>query len=101
MIVIYSCINVSFLEEYLERLQSLGFKEYQIIEQVLTMTTSGTPRLNTAVWPGYSSYVIIQCFDETKKEVYKTFIEQWNFERMNNDEKIKYWMHQVNEFFWI
>lgn len=100
MKIIYSCINVSFLNDYLEALQNLGFKEYQVFEQVLTMTMKGTPRMNTSVWPGYSSVVIIQCFQDNMLKSYFNFVESWNNEKTMEDEKISFFVFETSYFSW-
>lgn len=100
MKIIYSCINVSFLNDYLETLQTKGFKEYQVFEQVLTMTMKSNPRMNTSVWPGYSSVVIIQCFQDNMLKSFFNLVESWNNEKTMESEKINFFVFETSYFSW-
>jgi len=93
MKIIYIILNVSFSEYFLEKLTETGLKDVQIIEKVSSLSSRGNPRMNTSVWPGYSSAFIIQSDDEEKIRAILDFIRTHNNNRLNDDELI-------NAFIW-
>lgn len=89
MKIIYLIVNISQLEIILETIKHLGLKDYQVSEQVLSSSSDADPRMNTSVWPGYSSGILIQCYDEEQKQQLFKTIQKHNTECINHDERIK------------
>lgn len=63
---IYITCNVSMLEAITDFLDETECLNYQVMEQVTAKSSFAEPRLNTAVWPGYNSSVIVQEADGAK-----------------------------------
>ncbi len=89
MKIIYLIVNVSQLDIILETIKQIGLKDYQVSEQVLSSSSDADPRMNTSVWPGYSSGVLIQCSDDEQKQHLFSEIQKHNTECINQDKRIK------------
>lgn len=95
MKIIYVVVNVSNLETMVSKINMIGLTDYQIMEQISSVSSKGNPRLNTSVWPGFSSGVFIQTEDQHKAEVLLDIIRQHNAERFNDEEIIKAYVWNV------
>ncbi len=60
MKLIYCTCNVSVLEPLLKLIDDIGVENYQVIEKLTAKNKRGDDRLNTPVWPGHNSAVIMQ-----------------------------------------
>lgn len=89
MKIIYIILNVSISDYFLEKLTETGLTDFQIIEKVSSRSSCGNPRMNTSVWPGYSSVFIIQSDDDRKIREIFDFINTHNNNRVNDDELIQ------------
>lgn len=89
MKIVYVVLNISDLDKFIETIHALGFREYQIIEQLLSCGALGNPRMNTSVWPGYSAGIIIETQDEEKLAQLLKHIKQHNENRMHDEEIIR------------
>ncbi len=97
MKIIYIILNVSNLETIISHLNRIGFTDYQFVEKIASVSSKGNPRLNTSVWPGYSSGIIIQTEDEEKTEILINTLRQHNANRFNDDEIIKAFVWQAEK----
>lgn len=95
MKIIYIVVNVSNLEILISKIKTIGFTDYQIIEKISSVSSKGNPRLNTSVWPGFSSGVLVQTNDHVKTETLLDVIRQHNAERFNDEEIIKAYVWNV------
>jgi len=89
MKIIYLVINVSILEIVLDKIKAMEITDYQIIEQVLSHESLVNPRMNTSVWPGYSSAIIIQSDQDEKIQSLFAEIKNFNSESVNDEERIR------------
>jgi len=87
MKLIYATMNISRLDPFREFLDENKFKSYQIIEQVSGRQFTGSPRMNTSVWPGHNSVVCIQC-EKDRMEVLLLEIQLMNSAIINESERI-------------
>ena len=94
---IYTTMNISRLNQFVEMLEKNKFGSYQIIEQVAGKQFSGSPRMNTAVWPGHNSVVLIQCEDQRKEDLLRE-IRAMNSDIINESERIMAAVFQCEEF---
>lgn len=85
---IYITCNVSMLEAITQLLDETKFTDYQVIEQVTAKSSYSSPRLNTAVWPGYNSSVFIQESDPGKVSSLMEAINKMNQSAFNNGELV-------------
>ena len=82
---IYITCNVSMLETISDLLDELKFTDYQVTEQVTAKSSYASPRLNTAIWPGYNSSIAIQETDNETVSLLKDTIDQMNSSAFNNE----------------
>lgn len=83
----YLSFNISELEEIEDLLIQNEINQFQVIDRVLARSKSGTPRMDTSVWPGYNSVIIVQSsLDETEK-LHKLVVD-FNNNTINPDERI-------------
>jgi hypothetical protein len=80
-------MNISRLNPFVEILKKNEFKSYQIFENVTGRQFTGSPRMNTAVWPGYNSVVNVQCEKRQKDALIKE-IQIMNSQIINESERI-------------
>jgi hypothetical protein len=62
--------------------------DYQVIEQVTARSRWSEPRLNTAVWPGYNSSILVQEADPEKAQSLIRQISQMNASAFKNGELV-------------
>jgi len=98
MKIIYIVLNVSDLNSFAEKIRKCKLIDYQIIEQMLTNSLLGNPRTNTAVWPGYSSGIIIQSDEEMKIQLLFDEIREHNKNRINDEEIIRAFVLNTEAF---
>lgn len=85
---IYITCNVSMLETVTRLLDEEEITDYQVMEQITAKSSYSSPRLNTAVWPGYNSSVLIQESDTNKVSTLIETINKMNQSVFNNGERI-------------
>jgi len=88
MKLIYCTCNVSVLGALVKRIDELGIESYQIIEQVLAKNSKGDSRLNTAVWPGYNSSIVMQIPNHSKATAVMEAIREFNKSAFNDNELV-------------
>ncbi len=87
MKLIYTTMNISRLDPFIEILEKRSFSSYQIVEQVQGRQFTGDPRMNTSVWPGHNSIVYIQCESENAEKLLE-IIREMNRGLINESERI-------------
>ncbi|MDN4753455.1 hypothetical protein QYZ87_02785 [Porphyromonadaceae bacterium W3.11] len=85
---IYITCNVSMLESVTSLIDEIEMSDYQVIEQVTAKSSYSSPRLNTAIWPGYNSSVMIQETDEQKVSALIEQINEMNENAYNDSELV-------------
>ena len=85
---IYITCNISMLETVTDMLDEMNFTDYQVIERVTAKSSHSSPRLNTAVWPGYNSSVFIQESDTDKVSALIETVNRMNQSAFNTGERI-------------
>ena len=98
MKLIYCTCNVSMLETLVEVIEEEKISEYQIIEQVLAKSRHSEPRLNTPVWPGYNSAVLMQVQEEEKVNNLIARIKEMNKAAFNPADLITLCVLKLNEY---
>lgn len=86
------------LEAITELLDEMKFTDYQVIEQVTAKSRLGDPRLNTAIWPGYNSSVLVQETNAEKTAILIDEINKKNATAYNNGELIAAFVWNVEKF---
>lgn len=100
MKMIYITCNVSVREPLLKMLEENNIKDYQIIEQVPAKSVKGDPRLNTAVWPGYNSAILIQFSDDEKAKTMMQKIKDFNQKAFNDNELVTACSWTLDDYFY-
>jgi hypothetical protein len=98
MKIMYLIVNVSILEIVLEKIRATGMTDYQVIEQILSNESTANPRMNTPVWPGYSSAVFIQSTEDEKIRLLFDEIKKYNSECFNEEERIRAFLWETTMF---
>lgn len=90
--------NVSVASIIVEMLNKFNVDNYQLIEEIHTKSVIGSPRLNTAIWPGYSSMINFQHSNNDKlKEILQSF-KEYNYSAANDSEKIEISVWTLDEY---
>jgi hypothetical protein len=89
MKIIYIVLNVSCLESFMQLLHAHLVKNFQIIEKAQSVAVLGQPRMDTSVWPGYSSCVVIQEQNNAVVEAVLSEVRKHNKNRLNDDEAMQ------------
>jgi hypothetical protein len=99
MKIIYCTFNVTIQETLLQKLSTEGVTSYQLFENVKAKPAFGNPRLDTAVWPGYNSAIIIQFDDENQAKKLMHTLKTMNSEATSPDELITACMLPMDDYF--
>lgn len=83
----YVICNLSSLEEITEIVSRCKRGFYQIVEPVTGALPFGDPRMNNAIWPGFSDLIIIKGSEDTILELRK-HLDTYNLTCRGNDEKV-------------
>jgi hypothetical protein len=98
MKIIYCTCNVSVIEMLQQNIEELGVKNYQLFEQVLAKNIKGDNRLNTAVWPGYNSAIMMQIESVELAHLVMKRIKEINSTAFNHNELIVACMWTLEDF---
>lgn len=98
MKLIYCTCNVSVIEPLLRVIEEIGVESYQVIEQVIAKNRIGDDRLNTPVWPGYNSSLIMQITDDQMAANVMARIKQFNKNAFNTSELVTACMVTMDDY---
>lgn len=79
--------NVSSLDEILPLVKQHQPDYYQILEPLTGVLPLGDPRMNNAIWPGYSDLVLVKGSESSVLELRKS-IETYNLNCPSDEEKV-------------
>jgi hypothetical protein len=99
MKIVYITCNVSVREPLLKMLEENNIKDYQVMEQVPAKSVKGDPRLNTAVWPGYNSSILIQFSDDIRAKEIMQKIKVFNQKAFNDNELVTACSWTLDDYF--
>ena len=95
-----SCVcNVSVLTQVLSMLDEDGVKGYQVVNNVTGKNVKGDPRMDTAVWPGYSALVMMPFEHDADAHSVLQKMKDFNKQAVNDDELLTCYSHSLDEFF--
>ena len=100
MKMVYITCNVSVREPLISMLEENGVEDYQIIEQVPAKNVRGTPRLNTAVWPGHNSSIFLQFSDDERARQILRLVRDFNKEAYNENELVTACSWTLDDYFY-
>lgn len=100
MKMIYITCNVSVREPLINMLEQNKVSGYQIIEQVPAKNVKGDPRLNTAVWPGHNSSLLMQFSSDQRAEEILKKVKAFNKEAYNENELVTAAMWTLDDYFY-
>lgn len=100
MKMIYITCNVSVREPLLKMLEENSVKDYQVIEQLTSKNIKGDPRFNTAVWPGYSSAVLMQFSNDKRAQQIITKLKEFNQNTFSDNELITVCSWSLDDYFY-
>jgi hypothetical protein len=99
MKTIYIVCNVSAQDIIKNIIDKKDIKSYQIFEQVLSINPIAQPRLNTAIWPGYSSAFMIQTESNNQYVELVDDLKTYNDNCFNKAERITVSVWDTTDFF--
>ena len=99
MMMVYCTCNVSSLSGLIEIIDELGLSNYQILSEVTGRSVKGEPRMNTPVWPGHNSSVILQLHNDDVEKIMDR-IKKYNTEAYNENELITYCSWPLSDYFY-
>jgi hypothetical protein len=92
--------NISVVQIIVELLEELDVNNYQIIDEVHTRTVVGNPRLNTSIWPGYSSIISFQHADNEQLNSILNQLKEYNASAENKTEYITVSSWKLDDYFY-
>ena len=90
--------NVSVANTILNMLNKFNINNYQHIEEINSKPVIGKPRLNSAIWPGYSSMINFQHQDNNQLKEILFSLNKYNSEVENNSEKIEVYVWKLEDY---
>jgi len=100
MKMLYITCNVSVREPLINMLEESGVEDYQVIEEVPAKNVKGVPRLNTAVWPGHNSSILMQFSGDEKARYILRKVKDFNRDAYNDNELVTACMWSLDEYFY-
>jgi len=100
MKMVYCTCNVSVLEQLTAELRKHRVCAYQTIREVTGISVRGEPRLNTPVWPGYNSAVVMQFSDDERAAEIIQTIRDFNSRALNDNELVTCCSWKLDEYFY-
>ncbi|HKK67202.1 MAG TPA: hypothetical protein VJ946_03285 [Bacteroidales bacterium] len=97
---VYCTCNLSKKEEVIKTLENAGILDYQIIDEVPAKPMLGSPRLNTAVWPGYNCIILMQFSDDKAADNIMIRLKTMNAEAENKAELITACSLPMDDYFY-
>ena len=95
-----SCVcNVSVLATVLRLLDENGVQGYQVVNNVTGKNVKGDPRMDTAVWPGYSAQVMMQFKHNADAHSVLQKMKDFNKQAVNDDELLTCYSYVLDDFF--
>ena len=95
-----SCIcNVSVLATVLRLLDENGVRGYQVVNNVTGKNFKGDPRMDTAVWPGYSALVMMPFEHDADAHSVLQKMKDFNTQVVNDDELLSCYSYVLDDFF--
>jgi len=92
--------NINVLREVIGVLQQNHVAEYEVVREVTGKGVKGDPRLNTPVWPGLNSTVMIPFRENEKADAVVRKIREFNRNGHNDNENIICCSWSMDEYFW-
>lgn len=86
MTLVQLIANVAMRDELTALLKALEVDTWQAVEPAIGRTAAGQPRMNDAIWPGYSTLFFVPLEDDAAESLLDR-VAQWN-ETLGNDERI-------------
>ena len=97
---IFCTFSVSILDEITNLIDSMGVKNYQVIEHALSTSGDTAPRLDTPVWPGHDSIITIQLIDDQKAKQIINKLKEYNKEiSPGKDENVTVCSWEMENYF--
>ena len=90
--------NVSTLAEVLEIVKACQIDNYQIVEKVTGKTSPAQPHLDTEVWPGYNSMLILQSESKLANQLVDK-LREFNKNALNKEELVTFCSWELQTYF--
>ena len=87
MTMIQLIVNIAMRDEITGLLNDAGMTSWQAVEPATGRTPLGEPRMNDAIWPGYSTLFFIPCSNEAATDLLKR-LSDFNDGLTNDDERV-------------
>ncbi|NSW94545.1 MAG: hypothetical protein HPY62_07540 [Bacteroidales bacterium] len=85
---IFCTCNISMMDQVTQLLDKNGVTSYQITDKVISRNEKGTPRFDTAVWPGYNVNITMQISSDDKADTIIALLRKFNKEMAFSDEEL-------------
>jgi len=85
---IFCTCNISMLDQVTQLLDKNDVTSYQFTDKVLSRSEKGSPRFDTAVWPGYNVNITMQINSDDKAERIIDLLRKFNKEKAFSDEEL-------------
>jgi len=75
------------MDQVTQLLDKNGVTSYQITDRVICRSEKGSPRFDTAVWPGYNVIITMQSNDAQAERIID-LLRKFNSEQASGDEEL-------------
>lgn len=76
------------MDQVIQLLDNNGVTSYQIIDRVLSRNEKGSPRFDTAVWPGYNVIITMQISSDEEANRIIAMLKGFNSEMASSYEEL-------------
>ncbi len=85
---IFCTCNISMLDQVTQLLDKNDVTSYQFTDKVISSSEKGSPRFDTAVWPGYNVNITIQTDSDDQALKIIELFRKFNKENAFNDDEL-------------
>jgi hypothetical protein len=88
------------LERVTNLLEANEVNDYQVADKIIAKSVKGSPRFDTAVWPGYNVTITMQITNNMKSEMILSILRNFNKENTTNtDELLTVCSWEIDNYF--
>ena len=97
---IFCTCNISMEEQVLALLETNEVSDYQVTDKTIAKSVKGSPRFDTAIWPGYNVNITMQIEDNNKATDIIALLKKFNQESaLNPDELLTVCSWEMENYF--
>lgn len=76
------------MEQVISLLETNGVTDYQVTDKVIASSSLGSPRFDTAVWPGYNVNITMQIKEDADASAILDLLRKFNKENASSKDEL-------------